>query len=144
MSVKKIGKFVTGESVGIAIRGLPSTGVLRCFFIWVVYVGAIMKVIIVDKVEDFLDSLDAETRASSRRLIEMLREFGSMLRMPYSKNIMPEIFELRVIGQQNVRLIFTYLYNDTAIIFHAFIKKTEQIRLKEIKLIRTKFNNLPL
>ncbi|MEK7213752.1 MAG: type II toxin-antitoxin system RelE/ParE family toxin [Patescibacteria group bacterium] len=100
-----------------------------------------MNVIILDEVKDFLIGLGENNESRVNRYIKILEDFGNLIKMPYSKNILPRIFELRVGGIHNIRLIYTY-YNNSAIIFYSFMKKTEQISLQEINIIKTKFNNL--
>jgi phage-related protein len=73
----------------------------------------------------------------------MLEEFGHTIRMPYSRYVLPGIFELRTMGRDNVRLIYTFKNNE-AIVFHAFLKKTESMTFYEISIIKQKFNGLPL
>ncbi len=100
-----------------------------------------MNVIILEDVRNFLLEIDENNRSRANRFIIVLKSFGYLIKMPYSKNILPRIFELRVDGTHNIRLIYTF-HNNSALIFHAFMKKTEQINLKEIKSIRVKYNNL--
>lgn len=75
--------------------------------------------------------------------MKLLEEYGNYLRMPYSKYILPGIFELRVGGTYNIRLIYTF-HNNSAIVFYGFIKKTKKISHKEIQNILNKFNNLQI
>lgn len=100
-----------------------------------------MKVILTKEAEIFVLSLDEDHNSRSQKYIRLLTDFGSLIRMPYSKNILPGIFELRVGGKQNIRLIYTF-FNDSAIIFYGFMKKTEAIELHEMNAIKIRFNNL--
>ena len=100
-----------------------------------------MNIIILDEVKTFLIEIEYEQRARAYKYIAILKQCGHTLRMPYSKNILPRIFELRVGVIHNLRLIYTFRL-DSAIVFYVFMKKTEQIELKEINTIKSKFNNL--
>ncbi len=102
-----------------------------------------MQIIILEEVRDFLEEIDPNSRSRVNRFMQMLKESGHLIKMPYSKNILPNIFELRVGGTQNIRVISCY-YNSSAVIFHVFMKKTEQISLSEINTIKTKYNNLQI
>ncbi len=102
-----------------------------------------MKVILTPETVKFIQGLDLIANTKVKRRIAVLREFGYMIRMPASKNILPGIFELRTVGKDNIRLVFMFR-NDAAVVFHAFVKKTEQISAKEMNLIRQKFNLLHL
>ncbi len=61
--------------------------------------------------------------------------------MPFSRLILRGVFELRVGGIHNIRLIYTYR-EGCAIIFHFFMKKTERIETSELRIICTKYANL--
>ncbi len=102
-----------------------------------------MEVIILKEVKDFVTELGEDTMSRVQRFTDMLTRFGYRLRMPYSKNILPGIFELRIGGIHNIRLMYTFS-NDTAIVFYGFEKKTEQISLQEMNTIKMKFNRLQI
>ncbi|MFA6295554.1 MAG: type II toxin-antitoxin system RelE/ParE family toxin [Candidatus Paceibacterota bacterium] len=102
-----------------------------------------MKVILTEDVEDFIRSLDIKGESRARMYLLMLQRFGNLLRMPYSRNLLPGIFELRVTGENNLRLIYVFI-KDSAIVFHVFSKKTQKTGNKEMKLIKNKFRYLQL
>jgi phage-related protein len=102
-----------------------------------------MKLIVLDNVTSFKAGMDVKVRASIKRGLSTLEYFGYAVRMPYSKNILPGIFELRITNPQNIRLIYTFMDN-CIIVFHAFIKKTDKISNKEMNAIKAKFRSLQL
>ena len=93
------------------------------------------------KTKDFISSLDRSTYAKTLRTTDLLGKFGNHLRMPYSKSLGSNIFELRVRGQKEVRLLYCF-YNKKAFILHGFIKKTEKTPQKEILVAIRKFKLL--
>ena len=100
-----------------------------------------MRVIILDKVNLFTQGLDGKVRARIKKCLDILEYFGYKLRMPYSKCIMPGIYELRIINQGNVRLIYTFKDNNI-IIFYGFVKNTDKISTKEMHSIQARYNSL--
>lgn len=94
-----------------------------------------------DEVKEFLMKIDCDNESQSYKYIWLLREVGHNLRMPYSKNILPGIFELRVGGVHNIRIVYTF-HDGSAVVFYAFEKKTEQITLREINVIKMKYRDL--
>lgn len=53
--------------------------------------------------------------------------------MPHSKQICPGLFELRIRGIQEARLL--YMFQDqNIIILHGFLKKSMQLPMKEVAL----------
>lgn len=101
-----------------------------------------MEVIFFDNnVETFITKLEKSTIAKVLRTIDLLEHFGNHLGMPHSKNIDRSLFELRIRGQQEIRLIYAF-YNNKAVILHGFIKKSQKIPQKEIIVAQSKFLTL--
>lgn len=94
-----------------------------------------------DEVERFIADLDPATYAKSLRMIDLLEKFGHQIRPPYSKKIHEKIFELRIRGQQEVRILYSF-WRGTAILLHAFFKKTQAVPTKEIALAKNRLNKL--
>jgi phage-related protein len=94
-----------------------------------------------EAVEIFLTKLEKPAIAKVLRTIDLLEHFGNRLEMPHSKNIDRSLFELRIRGQQEIRLIYTF-YNNKAVILHGFIKKSQKIPQKEISTAQSKFLTL--
>ena len=89
--------------------------------------------IIFDKsVENFIQSLEKPTIAKVLRVIDLLEKFGHRLGLPHSKKVTTGLFELRIRGQQEVRLFYTF-QKGTIIILHGYIKKSPTIPRGEIK-----------
>ena len=84
-------------------------------------------------VEQFTHALDANTYAKTLRMVELLERYGPQLRPPYSKKIKKDLYELRIKGKVEVRIIYTFL-NGIFHLLHAFKKKGQKIPLREIKL----------
>lgn len=93
------------------------------------------------KVDDFIKGLEYSTGTKVGRHIELLKQFGSQLRMPYSKSLGNNLLELRISGRQEVRIFYTF-YHDRAILLHGFVKKTQKTPLHEIETARSKINIL--
>jgi len=85
-----------------------------------------------EKIETFINSLDESTARRVFRLISRLEELGHKIRMPYSKNIESNLFELRLLGRVQVRIIYTY-HDDHAVLLNIFIKKFWRIPRGEIE-----------
>ena len=82
---------------------------------------------------DFLRSLDVYTRAKVDRIVAQLATLGPQIRPPKSKKITSHIFELRVRGKVEVRILYSF-EGKTIWLWHAFVKKTMKIPIKEIQL----------
>ncbi len=76
---------------------------------------------------------DRQAYVRTMRCLDLLEKHGHELRMPFSKSLHEGLFELRIAGTIQVRIIYCF-YKDTAILLHAFIKKTDKIPKREIEL----------
>ncbi len=85
------------------------------------------------KVKSNLFSLEKSSSAKSSRQIKLLETFGNKLGMPYSKQISKNLFELRIRGKQEIRILYCFHQNQ-AVILHFFIKKSQKTPIKEIKI----------
>ena len=90
---------------------------------------------------EFIDKLDNITKARVRNSIRLLEKHGlDLLKNRSIKKISkkPDIFELRIIGKRQVRLLFAIDDRNTYLVVHIFIKKTQKIPVKEIKLAQNR------
>lgn len=91
--------------------------------------------------EKFLISLEKNTRAKVLRTIDLLEVFGNNLGMPHSKKLAKDLFELRIRGKQEVRILYTF-HRNQIIVLHGFIKKTPKIPLNELKTAVNKLKSI--
>lgn len=76
-------------------------------------------------VEEFIDSLDAKSRAGVARTLDLLEEFGIDLGTPYAKHLEKQLRELRIRhGRNRYRIIYFLATGQTFILLHGFTKKT--------------------
>jgi len=89
-------------------------------------------------VEEFIKSLDKATISKFTHEVDLLEKHGPFLKMPHSKKITRDLYELRIRGKQEVRIIYGFKENEIYLL-HAFLKKTQQIPSKEIKIAEQRF-----
>lgn len=89
-------------------------------------------------VDDFINQQDLSTRKKIAFRIDLLERFGLHLGMPYSKKITDDLFELRIRGRVEVRIIYG-IKNDFAILLHAFKKKQDKIPLRDIETAERRY-----
>lgn len=86
-------------------------------------------------VEDFIDSLDAKSRARIARTFDLLEEFGTDLGMPYAKHLEKQLWELRIRqARSRYRIIYFLAIGKTFVLLHAFSKKTSAVSRKDIEV----------
>lgn len=100
-----------------------------------------MDIQIDPEVEKFIHSLEKQTIAKTLRTIDLLERFGFNLGMPHSKKVAKDIFELRVRGQQEVRIFYCF-HKDQASLLSGFVKKSQKTPQKELLKARKKYEIL--
>lgn len=100
-----------------------------------------MRIFLDSQVDRFIASLEKPTIAKVLRTIDLLEEFGHKLSMPHSKKIDRQLFELRIRGKKEIRVIYTF-YKYNVYLLHGFIKKSREIPQKELQQANTKLKRL--
>lgn len=94
-----------------------------------------------DSFERFVRSLEKQTVAKILHTLDLLEEFGPRLGMPHSRRVGNKLFELRIRGLQEVRLLYCFSKN-TAVILHGFVKKSQKIPKKELECARRRMRTI--
>jgi len=90
-----------------------------------------MNIIYLPKVHAFIEGLDVPLDARVNKMLDLLENRGYELRMPFSKPVGNGIFELRVVGAVQIRLLY-FFHEGEAVVIHTFFKKTEQLSRRDI------------
>ena len=90
-----------------------------------------------------IESWPVDVLADYARLVELLVEYGPSLRLPHSRALGEGLFELRPRGKSGIgRAIYCFLLGKRIVVLHAFIKKTQQLPDRELKLARKRLKEL--
>lgn len=100
-----------------------------------------MKLHIEDDLEKFIMTLEKSTIAKVLRTIDLLEQFGHQLGPPHTKKVQANLFELRIRGQQEVR-IFYFFHKGVIILLHGFVKKSQKTPNHELKQAFQKLSRL--
>src|SRR3989344_8742260 len=94
-------------------------------------------------VSDFLDSLDRQTQSKLLRIIVNIEEYGLLSVIPHVKKLSgTPLWEIRVLGKINVRIIYVVSAQTRVILLHGFVKKSNKTPSKEIDTALTRFRGL--
>ena len=52
------------------------------------------------------------------------------------------LWEIRVLGKDNIRVLYTWRYKDTIILLHGFIKKKQKTPRKDINIAMSRYEEL--
>jgi len=91
-----------------------------------------------DVIERFLESLSENHRAKAIWELDLLKQYGLSLKMPYVRNIGGDrykgLMELRIQQGNNISRIFYFCFvKDTLVLLHGFIKKGQKTPAKELE-----------
>jgi phage-related protein len=86
-------------------------------------------------IDEFLDGLDKKLRAKVAAYLSLLEDEGTNLRRPYADVVRGKIRELRIHYSSNqYRVLYSFHVRDQIVLVHAFSKKTQQLKEKDIEL----------
>ncbi|MFC1615767.1 type II toxin-antitoxin system RelE/ParE family toxin [Patescibacteria group bacterium] len=80
------------------------------------------NIIFNQSIERFIESFEKSIIAKILRTVDLLEKFEHQLGMPHSKKINKDLFELRIRGKREIRIIYSF-YQNKIILLNAFIKK---------------------
>lgn len=87
-----------------------------------------------EPVQEFIDDLQEKTRTRVYHTIELLAEFGPILKMPHAKKVIgTPLWELRVLGEASLRFFYVAKIGQSFLILHGFTKRRQKTPKKEIK-----------
>lgn len=89
-----------------------------------------------------IESWPVDVVADYARHVELLAEHGPSLRLPHSRALGEELFELRPRSRSGIGRAFYCFLLGQRVVVHAFIKKTQETPDKELKLARKRVKEL--
>jgi phage-related protein len=93
-------------------------------------------------IDEFLDGLDKKSRAKIAAHLSLLEEQGPNLKRPYADVVRGKIRELRIPQSSNqYRILFFFQLREQIVLVHAFSKKTQQLKEKDIELAKKRMED---
>lgn len=88
----------------------------------------------------FIDSLDSRQQAKLLRIINYVEVYGLQSILPHVKKLTgTPLWEIRILGKDNIRTIYAIMHNNSILIVNGFIKKSQKTPTKEIDLSLARF-----
>ncbi|PIU03437.1 type II toxin-antitoxin system RelE/ParE family toxin [Candidatus Shapirobacteria bacterium CG08_land_8_20_14_0_20_39_18] len=84
-------------------------------------------------VKEFIDVQNSMIQGKYAGMVDFLSEYGPFLIEKYTKKIQSNLYELRITGKEQIRVLYTVVDKDI-ILLHAFKKKTQKVPRQEIEL----------
>lgn len=77
------------------------------------------------------------------RLTDLMTEFGPNLGLPHTKAIKDGLFELRIKSKEGIaRVFYCTMMKNKIYMLHVFVKKTQKIPNKELKIAFSRLNEV--
>ncbi len=83
---------------------------------------------------EFIQSLDPKIKSKVIEIMDLLKQLGILIGPPHSKKVTgTPLWELRILGGDNVRIFYVAVVNRKFLLLHAFFKKKQKTDKREIK-----------
>ncbi|EKD91130.1 MAG: protein of unknown function DUF891 [uncultured bacterium] len=91
-------------------------------------------------VSDFLDSLNSEQQSKVLRIFHHIKEYGLDSAIPHLRKLTGTPFwEIRVLGKDNIRVIYVVPTEKLVLALHGFVKKKQKTPSKEIEIASRRY-----
>jgi len=92
-------------------------------------------------VSDFLDTLEQNSQSKILRVLHNIQEYGLDSVIPHIKKLTGTPFwEIRIFGQNSIRVIYVVPAKLQVVVLHGFKKKTQKTPLKELEIASRRYN----
>lgn len=90
-------------------------------------------------VKDFVESLEAKAKYKVVYTLNLLAEFGLQIGPNRAQKLAgTNLWELRILGQDNIRIFYVAVVDKTFLLLHGFVKKKQKTDIKEIKVAKAR------
>lgn len=85
-------------------------------------------------VYDFINSLDPKAKSKVVNTLNLLEQYGIKLGPPRAQKLVgTELWELRLLGQDNIRIFYVAVTGKSFLLLHGFNKKKQRTDRREIE-----------
>lgn len=86
-------------------------------------------------VNEFILSLELKAQSKIYNAIHLLKTFGVSVGSPHIKKLAgTELWELRILGSDSIRILYIAITGKTFLLLHGFKKKKDKTPPKEIRI----------
>jgi phage-related protein len=86
-------------------------------------------------VSNFIDSCEKRQQVKILRILQHLEEYGPLTIIPHIKKLSGTPFwEIRILGRDNIRIIFVVGEEKLIVLLHGFLKKKQKTPKKELEI----------
>lgn len=82
----------------------------------------------------FIESLQEQQQRKITRILTNIEVYGLTLAIPHIKKLTgTPLWEIRVLGDDNIRIMYATILTNSILLLHGFIKKSQKTPQKEIE-----------
>lgn len=86
-------------------------------------------------VNEFIRSLELKAQTKVYNAMELLKSYGVSVGSPHVKKLTgTELWELRILGSDSIRILYIAISGKTFLLLHGFKKKKDKTPPKEIRI----------
>jgi len=86
-------------------------------------------------VKKFIDSLQKRDKAKIFRIFQNIEQYGLLSILPHLKKLTETPFwEIRILGENNIRIIYLAISAESILVLHGFLKKSQKTPIREIEI----------
>ncbi len=89
----------------------------------------------VNPIKDFIDSLEYKQKIKVFHIFKLVIDYGIDSIPQHIKKLSgTSLWEIRILGEDNIRILYIVPRRKTVLVLHGFIKKTQKTNPKEINI----------
>jgi phage-related protein len=93
-------------------------------------------------IREFILSLQIRQQAKVRRMLQLISEYGLSAVIPHIKKLSgTPLWEIRLLGSDNIRLFYAVKTRTSVVILHGFAKKSQKTPIKEVKQALSRYQD---
>jgi phage-related protein len=100
-----------------------------------------MEIILTPRIDGEFNKMEDSLHLKISKEIELLGKFGTNLYYPHVKQVSGKIWELRAVGNLQIRIFYTIKKNK-AYIFDYFFKKEQKIPTRILKRVEKRYKEV--
>jgi len=94
-------------------------------------------------VNEFIRNLELKAQTKVYNALELLKSYGVSVGSPHIKKLTgTELWELRILGSDSIRILYIAITGKTFLLLHGFKKKKDKTPPKEIRIAEDRLAEL--
>lgn len=93
-------------------------------------------------IKKFINSLEEKQQVKILRIFQYIQEYGLIAIIPHTKKLTgTDLWEIRILGKDNIRIIYIIPLNKTMLVLHGFVKKKQKTSRNDIDIALARYED---